>query len=118
MSAYSSSARNQVTRELYAGTHRNYGAVNSQRNPPYVRHVEYYEERNVVMSYEDPGDHANQYIYLQGAWLNEAESLTHGRVTENYEDYLGIRFFATSVNTVMSPGEAGRALRRARVLRR
>ena len=107
VSASSSSARNQVTRELYAGTHRNYGAVNSQRNPPYVRHVEYYEERNVVMSYEDPGDHANQYIYLQGAWLNEAESLTHGRATENYEDYLGIRFFATSVNTVMSPGEAG-----------
>jgi len=62
----------------------------------------------VVMFYEDPGDHANQFIYLQGAWFNGLESLTHGRVTENYEDYLAIRFFATSVNTVMSP-EGGEA---------
>ena len=29
--------------------------------------------------------------------------MTHARATTNYEDYLVIRFFATSVNTVMSP---------------
>ena len=108
VSAYASTARSSVTRELYAGTYRNYGAVNSRRNPPYVRHVEYFEERDVVRFYEDPGVHANQFIYLQGAWFNGLESLTHGRVTENYEDYLAIRFFATSVNTVMSP-EGGEA---------
>ena len=28
--------------------------------------------------------------------------MTHARVTSDYEDYLAIKFFATSVNTVMS----------------
>jgi thiol-disulfide isomerase/thioredoxin len=92
-----------ITRELYAGVERNYGAAVSGSIPPYVRHDDYYREPDADMLYEDPGDHINHFLYLRGLWHNGKESLTHARETESYEDYLVIRFFATSVNVVMSP---------------
>ncbi len=91
------------TRELYAGYQRNYGALMSQQFPPYVRHVEYYEAPDVKVLYEDPGERVNHFLYLNGLWLNTEESLVHARETMDYEDYIALQFFGTSVNVVMSP---------------
>ena len=105
----SSSARVQAaagegqTRELYAGYERNYGALMSQQIPPYVLHEEYYQAPDAEVLYEDPGEHINHFLYINGLWLNTAESLVHARTTEDYEDYLALKFFGTSVNVVMSP---------------
>ena len=91
------------TRELYAGYERNFGALRGQSNPPYVRHVEYYEAIDEATDYTDPGEHENHFMYLQGQWKNEADNLVHARMTEDYEDYIAIMFYGTSVNAVMAP---------------
>ena len=95
------------TRELYAGYRRNYGALQSRTTPPYIRHIEYYEGPDEDVSYVDPGEHENHFMYLQGLWRNERENLVHVRETQNYEDYIAIKFFSTSVNAVMSPTMGG-----------
>ena len=95
------------TRELYAGYERNYGALRSFTTSPYIRHVEYFEATDEVIEYTDPGDHVNHFMYLQGLWKNQAENLVHAQMTEEYEDYIAIKFFSTSVNAVMSPTMGG-----------
>ena len=96
-----------VTRELYAGFERNVNALRAgllePSSPPYILHREFYDEPGVMREYEDPGDHENHFLYIHGAWLNGPDSLRHGVETQNYEDYLAIRFYATTVNVVMSP---------------
>ena len=94
-----------LTREIYAGFERNYSALLS--SAPYVLHQEYYEEEDAEILYTDPGEYRNHFLYLQGLWRNEAERLVHARETENFEDYLALRFYATSVNAVMSPVNGG-----------
>jgi hypothetical protein len=93
---------------LYAGYERNYGALLSRSQPPYILHEEYYEKPDAEVLYEDPGEHRNNFVYLQGLWRNSSENLVHARETENFEDYVGIKFFGTSVNVVLSSntGEA------------
>lgn len=92
---------NRLTREIYGGYERNYGAL--LRSVPYVLHREYYEEEGVEIFYTDPGNYRNDFLYLQGLWRNDHERLVHARQTEEYEDYLGLKFNATSVNAVMAP---------------
>ncbi len=99
--ALSRDPMNSITRELYAGVARNYGALRSGSAPPYVSHEEFYLEPDAEIEYEDPGDHNNHFIYLQGLWRNDVENLTHARETENFEDYIAIKFYATTVNLVM-----------------
>ena len=93
-----------LTRELYAGVKRNYAAY-VRSAAPYVFHDNYYVQAQSDLPYEDPGGHVNHFIYLQGRWFNGDESLTHARETESYEDYMAVKFYATSVNVVMSPEE-------------
>ncbi len=89
-----------VTRELYGGYGRNY-----TQNGIYARQPEYYEGGDRELFYEDPSPviHDNQYWYLQGLWRNEREAIVHARVTEDYEDYIALRFIARSVNVVLNP---------------
>lgn len=84
------------TRELYAGYRR--AASFGER---YVPHPEYYRVRDTAIPYTDPGAHRNHLIYLQGQWINGPESLRHGRTTQNYEDYIAIKFYGTSSNAVI-----------------
>jgi len=93
------------TRELYAGYQRNYGILQSRTAPPYVRHIEYYQQQDADILYTDPGEHDNHFMYLQGLWRNGPENLVHARATEDYEDYIAIMFIGTSVNGVMTPPE-------------
>ena len=96
--AYATDPASRITREIYGGFNRN-----SSPQGIYVAHQEYYNGADQTLVYDDPGDHQNQFIYLQGPWTNGAEKLHHARVTENYEDYIALKFFATSVNAVIDP---------------
>ena len=85
-----------ITRELYGGTRRNidFGGA-------YIANQEYYAEAGVTREYTDTGERKNHFIFLQGSWLNESENLRHARTTDDYEDYLGIKFYANEVNAVL-----------------
>ena len=104
-SARTTDSAKRLTRELYAGYGRNYSVLQSQTAPPYVLHVEYYETPDADVLYEDPGEHQNHFIYLNGLWRNTEESLVHARETESHEDYIAINFYATSANAVMASEE-------------
>ena len=97
----------RLTRELYAGYYRNESLPASSAPslfgplPAYIFQEEYYRQQDAAVFYEDLGGHLNDFIYLQGLWKNGRESLTHARVTEGYEDYIVIQFYANSVNAVM-----------------
>ena len=86
----------RITREIYGGYGRN-----SQGT--YIFHQEYYVAPDQTLFYTDPGDHQNQFMYLQGSWTNGRENLRHARQTEDYEDYIALKFVATSVNAVIDP---------------
>jgi len=88
----------RITRELYGGYQRN-----NSRAGIYVAQPEYYEGPERVVDYVDPGEHKNHQIYLQGPWFNGMEELRHARTTEGHEDYIAIKFSATSVNAVVNP---------------
>ena len=89
----------RFTRELYGGYERSYHPSGQYVNG--VAHPAYYDDRDEVNAYTDPGAHLNQYIYLQGHWLNGPESLVHARATQDYDDYLAIKYFAAAVNAVL-----------------
>ena len=89
------------TREIYGGYRRNTGSRGA-----YIAHPEYYNGQDRTLLYEDPGDHQNQFMYLQGLWNSGRESIRHARETENYEDYIALKFAATTVNAVVDLEEA------------
>ncbi|MXW29766.1 MAG: thioredoxin family protein [Chloroflexi bacterium] len=84
------------TREIYGGWQRN-----ASTNGLYIAHPQYYDAQGLIQVYRDPGNHLNQFMYLHGSWRSDLEAITHGRETENYEDYIALRFFARSVNIVV-----------------
>ena len=85
-----------ITRELYGGTRRNIAFGGA-----YIANEEYYDSAGEVREYTDPGERKNHFIFLQGRWLSESENLRHARTTDEYEDYLGIKFYANEVNAVL-----------------
>ena len=101
-----------LTRELYAGYGRNQRLPSSALgtlfgpSPAFIMHEEYYQQKDAAILYQDPGGHFNHFIYLQGMWRNGPQSLTHASTTDDFEDYIAIKFYATSVNAVMSRGTA------------
>jgi thiol-disulfide isomerase/thioredoxin len=86
-----------ITREIYGGYRRN-----ASSQGIYVADPLYYDEPERVFEYHDNGFHQNQFIYLQGLWFNGLEELRHARRTEDYEDHIALKFFATSVNAVIN----------------
>jgi thiol-disulfide isomerase/thioredoxin len=107
---YTDDPATSLTRELYAGYERNYGALQFRTAPPYVRNEEYYSRPDRELQYTDPGAHENHFIYLEGLWLNAPESIVHARAAQDHEDYIAIKFYATSANAVMSPPAEGPAM--------
>lgn len=87
-----------MTRELYGGYSRN-----GSRSGRFVAHPEYYDGPERTLDYHDPGSHENHKIYLQGRWFSGLESLRHVGESPGFQDYLGIRFSAASVNAVVNP---------------
>ncbi|MFQ5872416.1 MAG: redoxin family protein [Dehalococcoidia bacterium] len=86
------------TKELYAGLQRNRYA-----DLPYIGNLEYYyTPPETANTYEDPGDHLNHLLYLQGEWINGAESLRHARETRDLQDYIALMVYGTSANVVIN----------------
>ena len=114
--AFSADPARRLTRELYAGYERNQTLPSSAfaslvgSTPAFIMHEEYYQQKDANIFYQDLDEHFNHFIFLQGLWHNGPQSLTHARTTENLEDYIAIKFYATSVNVVMSP-EGGPGVR-------
>ncbi len=96
--AFNRDPATRLTREIYGGFRRNAASQGI-----YVAHIEYYDAPEQSLFYTDPGDHLNQFVYLQGPWFNGFEELRHARETEGFEDYIALKFFATSVNAVIDP---------------
>lgn len=96
-----SNPESSQTRELYAGFLRNFGLLRSG-SPPYVMHEDFYADVDQELVYTDPLEYRNHHIYLQGSWVNRMEELVHARSTENYEDYMVIKFNAIEVNIVLA----------------
>ena len=90
----------RITRELYGGWERN-----ATPNGIYFAHARYYAGPEQTLDYVDPGDHFNQFLFLQGLWTNGLESIKHARETENYEDYIAMKFFARSALAVIDLAE-------------
>ena len=103
--SFLSSRSGRITRELYAGWERGYS--DARLSGGYVGHREYYFAPDELVTYEDPPDHSGDFIYLQGPWFNGPESLKHGQRTNDYEDYLFLRFSAKSANAVIRPEGEG-----------
>lgn len=94
--AYASNPEERITRELYGGWQRN-----ATSNGLYIAHASYYDAPLETRDYEDPGEHFNQFLFLQGSWTAGLESIEHARETENFEDYIALRSFARSANAVI-----------------
>ena len=94
--ARGTSVEDQQTREIYGGWQRNATSTGL-----YIAHPQYYDAFGQIQFYRDPGNHLNQFMYLHGSWQSDLEAITHARETENYEDYIALRFFARTVNIVL-----------------
>ena len=80
---------------------------------PWVLYEQFYEGLDSDVSFEDVPEHENQHLYIQGLWHVGPESLTHARATEDFEDYLAIKYNAKTVNAVL--GHDGGAPYRVRI---
>lgn len=101
---YQQNPSSSPTRELYAGHERNYNDI-LFGSGGYIGNRAYYQDFGTPLFYEDLDEHADNLIYLQGAWHNGPESLKHARETSDYEDYIYLKYNAKSVNLVISPEE-------------
>ena len=103
--------RAALTRELYAGWHRNFLTARAGRQP-YVAQQEYFdailnqenrsEATTGIIDVTVPQDIEPHQLYFQGQWSVEPERIRHARVTESLEDYLALNYAAKSVNAVLT----------------
>ena len=100
--AFKNSIGAEITAELYGGYDRSCGFYALYSNS-FIANPEYCKSKDQVFDYTDDGSRKDHYLYLQGSWLAENESLRHARETNDYEDYMRLRFSAKSVNIVLTP---------------
>ena len=91
----------ELTRELYAGYERNFSAI-MRGSEPYVVQSEYYQKRDALGTFEAPQDLVPHKVYFNGDWFVGPEGAKHGRMSDNYEDYVAINYSAKSVNVVIT----------------
>ena len=89
------------TREIYAGYRYNLPFHRFPPPRPWVLYEKFYEGLDADVFFEDVPEHENQRLYIQGLWHVGPESLTHARATEDFEDYLAIKYNAKTVNAVL-----------------
>jgi thiol-disulfide isomerase/thioredoxin len=89
------------TREIYAGYQKNLPFHRFPPPRPWILYNDYYENLDSDVPFDDPGEHENQHLYMQGLWHTGSESLTHARTTTDFEDYVAIKYNAKTVNAVL-----------------
>ena len=93
----------EITRELYGGYSR--GEIDRVYGQGgYVQQMEYFDYKNRVGEFVIKEELEPHKLNFQGQWFVGPESLTHGRTTESFEDYLTLVYSATSVNAVLTSG--------------
>ena len=100
--AFKNSIGAEITAELYGGYERSCSLYALYSNS-YIAAQDYCKSRDQVVEYTDDGSRQTHALYLQGPWHAGKESLTHARETNDYEDYMVLRFAAKSVNVVLTP---------------
>ncbi len=94
------------TRDIHLGS-----AKNGAESPdPYFPQEEYYQGTNGTISFQDPGEYENSYVYLHGKWQTGEESIVHSSNTDSYTDYLAFKMVGQRAAAVLSNGD-GVALR-------
>ena len=101
-SAFKNSIGAEITAELYGGYDRSCSLYSLYANSS-IAATDYCKSKDQIVEYTDAGDRKTHNLYLQGSWLAGMESLRHARDTNNYEDYMLLRFAAKSVNVVLTP---------------
>ena len=99
----------EVTPELYAGYQRNVNTLFGGFRP-YVTQVTFYENAGMLANFVAPDEIEPHLIFFQGPWVVGHENIKHGRTSENYEDYLTLKYSAKSVNAVLT-SDSGEAYR-------
>ncbi|MDA1280727.1 MAG: redoxin domain-containing protein, partial [Chloroflexi bacterium] len=98
-----STGSHTITRELYGGYMNNYlsdGLYAGQDN--------YYEAPDVEVDYADDGSRRHGQFFLDGVWLNTADSVLSANRAPGELARFSFEFFATSVNAVLGhPAGAG-----------
>ena len=93
----------EVTPELYAGYHRNVNYIMSGYRPYVVQEAYYHAVDSVgVLAAPDEMELEPHRIFFHGTWEVGSEHVRHGRLTNNYEDYLTLKYSAKSVNAVLT----------------
>ena len=90
-----------LTPELYAGYQRNVQSLLFGMDP-YIIQMDYYQSSDQVVEFAAPELRQPHYIYFHGSWAVGPEQMTHGRVTEDYADYIALTYSAKSVNAVLT----------------
>ena len=90
-----------LTPELYAGYQRNVQSLLFGMDP-YIIQMDYYQSSDQVVEFAAPELRQPHYIYFHGSWAVGPEQMTHGRVTEDYSDYIALTYSAKSVNAVLT----------------
>ena len=86
--------RARTTRELYMGSGWWQGGYLGNEDSTLAATGE---------SFFDSSVHEEGRFYLQGVWDTDSESVRHARATEDYKDYVAIKYRAASVNVVVRP---------------
>ncbi|MFN3648981.1 MAG: redoxin domain-containing protein [Armatimonadota bacterium] len=86
-----------VTPELYLGAERG-GFEGTLANREGYRPGQ-------TVTYRDPGNWEDGYVYLSGAWNNTMEAVISTRATNAPTDYVAIKYHALEVNSVLRPEE-------------
>jgi thiol-disulfide isomerase/thioredoxin len=91
----------EITPELYAGYERNFSAV-LYGSDPYVVQTEYYQNRDAVASFQLPEKLKPHKVYFNGDWFIGPERAKHAHITDDFEDYIALKYSAKSVNAVIT----------------
>ena len=88
------------TRDIFLGSSHN----DPEAPNPFFRQPEYSSQPDEPLAYRDLGEYENHYVYLQGLWQSDEESIVHARETEEYEDYVAFKMVGQKVVAVCQTG--------------
>ena len=95
--AFTSGIDGNQTRELYAGLNPQFFS-----RQPYILQGELYDNPGGgPVTFELPDQLNNNFLYFHGMWTPTIEHMRHSRETENFEDFVALRYNGTSVNVVL-----------------
>ena len=95
--AFNSGIDGNQTRELYAGLNPQFFS-----RQPYILQTELYSNpAGGPVVFELPETLNNNFLYFHGTWTPTLEHMRHSRETENFEDFVALRYNGTSVNVVL-----------------